>query len=399
MSISMLLKRSVRDKLIGWMKRRLTMSPHECQVSPASPAGIALVAALALVLALPGDGAASLAASPSGGGCQPAGMEFFTVPPCRVFDSRSGDPLRAGFRFLRVAGLCGIPADARAVSANLTVVNSQVAGYLTAYADDSLPSLTPTIDFNAGQVRSNNAVVQLAGDGSGTVAVYFGADDPGDLTHTVDLMLDVNGFLADQKPKSGLAVRALQPADGGQSGGTLVTVRGTFPDPARTQVQFGQEAASPTPGSTTTLLFVTAPSFTGVFPTEPCAGPGGLTGTVSLPASVDLTVADAVTGCSITVTGAYSYVPADGSCHVSLPPPPVAGFTVVTSNANDVALFSDTSTGAPVSWSWDFGDGHTSAMENPVHDYMAPGSFQVTLTACNAGGCSMASQAVTVPGS
>jgi PKD repeat protein len=392
----MLLKRSVRDTLIGWIKRRLTMSPHQYRGRPASPAGIALAAALALALALPGDGAASVAGSPSGGGCQPAGMEFFTVPPCRVFDSRPGNSLLVGVRLLRVAGLCGIPARARAVSANLTVVNAQVAGYLTAYADDSLLSLTPTINFDAGQVRSNNAVVQLAGDGTGTVTVYFGADDPGDLTHTVDLMLDVNGFFADQKPKSGLAVRGTLPPYSSQFGGNLVTVSGTFPDPASTQVQFGQEAASPAPGSTTRMLVVTAPPFTGTFPTEPCVGLGGVAGTVPLPASVDVTVADAVTGCSITVTGGYSYLPADRRCHVSLPPP-VASFVVFTSHATDVANFTDTSTGAPVIWSWDFGDAHTSFLQNPVHDYGAPGSFQVTLTACNAGGCSMASQLVTVP--
>jgi hypothetical protein len=324
-------------------------------------------------------------------------MEFFTVPPCRVFDSRSGDPLRAGFRLLRVAGLCGIPAPARAVSANLTVVSSQVAGYLKVYADDALLPFTPTINFNAGQVRGNNAVVQLAGDGSGSVTVYYGAESPGDLTHTVDLILDVNGFFADQKPKSGLAVRGIQPPYSGQFGGALVTVRGTFPDPASTQVQFGQEAPSPAPGSTTSMLFVTTPPFTGVFPTEPCSL-GGVAGTVNLPASVDVTVADAVTGCSITVTGAYSYLPADTSCHVPPPPPPVAGFLVFTSHANDVAIFADTSTGAPLSWSWDFGDANTSTMQNPVHDYMAPGGFQVTLTACNAGGCSTASQFVIVPG-
>jgi hypothetical protein len=369
------------------------MSPHECPGRPASPAGTAVVAALALALALPGDGAASLVGTASVDSCQQAGMELFTVSPCRVFDSRSGDPLRVGFRLVQVAGLCGIPAHARAVSANVTVVSPRVAGYLTVYADDALLSFTPTIDFNAGEVRGNNAMVQLAGDGSGTVTVYYAAEDPGDLTHTVDLILDVNGFFADQKSKSGLAVRGIQPPYGGQSGGALVTVSGTFPDPASTEVQFGQEAPSPAPGSTTRMLFVTAPPFTGVFPTEPCAGPGS---TLNLPASVDVTVADAVTGCSITVTGAYSYLPADASCHV--PAPPAAAFTVSTSNANDIAIFTDTSTGSPVSWAWDFGDAQTSNLQNPVHEYGAPGSFQVTLTACNGGGCSMVSQVVTVPG-
>jgi PKD repeat protein len=47
---------------------------------------------------------------------------------------------------------------------------------------------------------------------------------------------------------------------------------------------------------------------------------------------------------------------------------------------------------------WDFGDAHTSNLQNPVHDYGVPGTFLVTLTACNAGGCSMASLFVIVPG-
>jgi PKD domain-containing protein len=374
------------------------MSPHEYPGRPASRAGIAVIAAVALALALPGGGAASLLGTASGGGCQVAGMELFTVPPCRVFDSRSGDPLTAGFQVFQVAGRCGIPARARAVSANLTIVGPQVAGYLTVYAGDSVLPFTPTINFNAGQVRANNAVVELAGDGTGTVTVYYGAVGPGALTATVDLILDVNGFFADQKLEPGLAVLGVLPPDGGQFGGTPVTVSGTFPDPASTQVQFDHQASSPAPGSTTSMLFVTTPPFTGIFPTAPCSL-GGLTGTRNLPASVDVTVADAVTGCSITVTGAYSYLPADTSCHVPPPPPPVASFTVSTSHANDVAIFHDTSTGAgPLTWSWSFGDAQTSNVQNPVHDYMAPGTYLVMLTACNAGGCSMASQFVTVPG-
>lgn len=45
--------------------------------------------------------------------------------------------------------------------------------------------------------------------------------------------------------------------------------------------------------------------------------------------------------------------------------------------------FTDTSTGQPVAWSWDFGDGTTSTLENPVHVYSEGGSYPVTLTIAN----------------
>ena len=35
--------------------------------------------------------------------------------------------------------------------------------------------------------------------------------------------------------------------------------------------------------------------------------------------------------------------------------------------------FTDTSTGEPTSWTWDFGDGTTSTERNPVHTYAAAG--------------------------
>jgi PKD repeat protein len=321
---------------------------------------------------------------------------FFTVPPCRVFDSRAGHPLAAGFSLLQVAGLCGIPADARAFSANLTIVGPQVAGYLTIYAGDTVLPFTPTINFNPGQIRANNAMVQLAGDGSGTVAAYFAAAGPG--TATVDLVVDVNGYFADPKLKRGPVLVSVGPPAGGQYGGTLVTVRGNFPDPASTQVQFNQQASPPATGSTRSMLTVTTPPFSGIFPTGPCAEAGGPLGTINLPARVDVTVTDEVTGCSTTLNGAFSYLPADASCHLPPPTPPVAAFTVLTSNANDVAIFTDTSTGFPTAWLWNFGDTQTTTVQYPVHDYMAPGSYLATLTACNPAGCSTTSQLVSVPG-
>jgi gliding motility-associated-like protein len=55
-----------------------------------------------------------------------------------------------------------------------------------------------------------------------------------------------------------------------------------------------------------------------------------------------------------------------------------------------VANFTDLSSGVPgiVAWHWDFGDGDTSNAQNPSHYYAATGSYNVTLIATNAVGCS-----------
>ena len=77
---------------------------------------------------------------------------------------------------------------------------------------------------------------------------------------------------------------------------------------------------------------------------------------------------------------------------------PAASFTVSTPNpaASSVVVFTDTTSGGPTSWTWDFGDGGTSAQQNPTHAYANPGSFTVRLTASNASGPSSATFAITV---
>ncbi len=42
--------------------------------------------------------------------------------------------------------------------------------------------------------------------------------------------------------------------------------------------------------------------------------------------------------------------------------------------------FTDHSSGSPTSWSWEFGDGATSTLQNPSHTYTELGSYTVTLT-------------------
>lgn len=48
--------------------------------------------------------------------------------------------------------------------------------------------------------------------------------------------------------------------------------------------------------------------------------------------------------------------------------------------------FIDTSTGSATAWKWDFGDGKSSAHENPKHTYSKPGKYTVSLTVENAAG-------------
>lgn len=85
-------------------------------------------------------------------------------------------------------------------------------------------------------------------------------------------------------------------------------------------------------------------------------------------------------------------------------PIPVASFTYSPTLPvqGDQVLFTDTSTGSPTSWSWDFGDpatggSNTSTLKNPSHVFSAARAYNVTLRATNASGTSNpATQAVTV---
>lgn len=53
---------------------------------------------------------------------------------------------------------------------------------------------------------------------------------------------------------------------------------------------------------------------------------------------------------------------------------------VTSGEAPLTVKFTDASTGGPKTWEWDFGDGNTSAKQNPTHVYATPGTYDVTLT-------------------
>ena len=71
---------------------------------------------------------------------------------------------------------------------------------------------------------------------------------------------------------------------------------------------------------------------------------------------------------------------------------PIAEFNATpTSGVSPLVVeFRDLSSGVPTSWAWDFGDGATSTLQNPVHTYTTSGSFSVSLTVTNALGNDLA---------
>lgn len=67
--------------------------------------------------------------------------------------------------------------------------------------------------------------------------------------------------------------------------------------------------------------------------------------------------------------------------------PPVANFGAVsTSSCTGAIQFTDSSYHNPALWHWDFGDGDTSNVQNPLHTYASSGTFNVTLTVRNSFG-------------
>jgi gliding motility-associated-like protein len=67
---------------------------------------------------------------------------------------------------------------------------------------------------------------------------------------------------------------------------------------------------------------------------------------------------------------------------------PVANFGTSSDGdcAPSVVAFYDSSTGAPSSWNWDFGNGNSSTLQNPMAIYATPGSYVVKLVVANGSG-------------
>jgi uncharacterized repeat protein (TIGR01451 family) len=123
------------------------------------------------------------------------GVSSFAVAPCRVVDTRGGAPIGGPglqgqqTRVFAVAGICGIPSSAKAISISVAVAQSTALGNIRLFpAWLAVPPTVSSINYGAGQTRTNNAIVSL--DFSGQLAVFVGQPSG----TTVHLIIDVNGY-------------------------------------------------------------------------------------------------------------------------------------------------------------------------------------------------------------
>ena len=119
---------------------------------------------------------------------------FVGVTPCRIVDTRGngfggayGPPaLTAGVpRDFILTGHCDIPANALAVSLNVTVVLPSGSGFLATFPKGGVVPLVSTVNFTAGQVIANAAIVPLGTGGAITAFTAGGG---------ADLLIDANGY-------------------------------------------------------------------------------------------------------------------------------------------------------------------------------------------------------------
>ncbi|MGA2373256.1 MAG: hypothetical protein ACLPPV_09480 [Candidatus Korobacteraceae bacterium] len=122
-------------------------------------------------------------------GASAAPLQFVSVTPCRLVDTRNGSPIQGGASqsfILPQLGNCGIPATAAAYSLNVTVVPITTLGYLTIWPTGENQPVASTLNSPDGRIKANAAIVPAGYQGA--VSVY--------VTDTTNVILDIDGYYA-----------------------------------------------------------------------------------------------------------------------------------------------------------------------------------------------------------
>ena len=125
---------------------------------------------------------------------EPPQTSYFKMTPTRVLDTRPGIGIGLSGAFtpnsprtLSIAGAHGIPADALAITGNLTVVGQTAGGYLSITKDPTANPTTSTLNFPVGDTRANGVTVPL--NASGDLSIVYKAQ-----SGSAHVLLDVTGY-------------------------------------------------------------------------------------------------------------------------------------------------------------------------------------------------------------
>jgi hypothetical protein len=123
------------------------------------------------------------------------GLSAYSVPPCRVVDTRNaigpygGPALSTNVpRLFQMRGICGVPSTAKGVMINVAVIEPSGDGFLQIYPSNLPLPTTSSVNYSAGRVRSNNVITTL--DSAGRIAVF-----PNQAGGAVQFVLDITGYL------------------------------------------------------------------------------------------------------------------------------------------------------------------------------------------------------------
>lgn len=128
---------------------------------------------------------------------------FFSTAPTRIYNSRNSTPIgEKEWRDVQVRGVFGIPADARAIVANVTAVDPTEAGFFAVRpaAATQAPVAASTHNFRRGENFANLVVVPIGVGGRISVYNEFGN------TH---VLVDVVGYT--RPIASGSRLRTMAP--------------------------------------------------------------------------------------------------------------------------------------------------------------------------------------------
>lgn len=116
---------------------------------------------------------------------------FYTIEPCRLVDTRSGNsPINSSeVRVYAPYYYCNVSYGARAVSLNVTVYEPTSTGWLALYAADVTFPGASTINYRAARTRANNAIIPLSAVGSS-----YGSFRVFNMGVPVHFTVDVNGY-------------------------------------------------------------------------------------------------------------------------------------------------------------------------------------------------------------